>query len=131
MSKRVDKITEQSAKRALPVIRSVAEMREAVIKPVNRFLYRLHLGFMENIRGTASDYLISDDCTSCGLCATLCPAKNITIENGRPVFGDKCERCLACLQHCIKRAINYKDKTQKRGRYTHPKINPSEIAEYY
>jgi ferredoxin len=131
MSKQADKIAEQSAKRALPVIRDIAEMRDVKIKPVNQFLYRLHLDFMKGIRDTAADYQISGDCVSCGLCATLCPVKNVTMENGKPVFGAHCERCLACLQHCPKRAINYKDKTQKRGRYAHPKIKPGEIAQYY
>jgi ferredoxin len=131
MSKQAVKIAEQSAKRAKPVIRDIAEKREVVIKPINRFLFRLHLDFMKDIHDTDSGYIVGDACISCGLCAKLCPAKNITTETGKPVFRHRCERCLACLQHCPKRAINYKDKTQRRGRYAHPQIPPTEISKYY
>jgi ferredoxin len=105
--------------------------REVKIKPINQFLFRLHLDFMKNIHETALEFQISNECTSCGLCVKLCPAKNITMATGKPVFRNQCERCLACLQHCPKKAINYKDKTQKRGRYSHPQIKPGEISKHY
>jgi ferredoxin len=131
MSKQADKIAEASAARAMPVIRDIVNKREARIKPVNQFLFRLHLDYMKGIRETDLGYHISDSCTACGLCGRLCPAKNITMENGKPVFHHHCECCLACIQHCPARAINYKDKTQNRGRYAHPQIKPGEIAQYY
>ncbi len=131
MSKRAEHIAAQSAKRAAPVILDIVSKRETKIKPVNQFLYRMHLGYIYDIRKNALDYNVSSNCTSCGLCASLCPAGNITMEDGKPVFRDKCEGCVACLQHCPKMAINYKDKTQSRGRYAHPQITPGEIARYY
>ncbi len=131
MSNNAEEIAVKSAKRAAPVIRDVVNKRETKLKPVNQFLYRMHLGYMKDIPETALSYEVSGDCTSCGLCASLCPVKNIAMENGKPVFGDKCERCVACLQHCPKRAINYMDKTQSRGRYAHPRITAGEIAKYY
>ncbi len=131
MSKRAEKIAEQSANRAAPIICDIVNKREVKIKPVNQFLYQQHLGYMKEINKTALNYKVSGDCMACGLCASLCPVKNIAIEGGKPVFGNKCERCVACLQHCPKRAINYKDKTQSRGRYAHPQIKPGEIARYY
>jgi ferredoxin len=131
MSKKVSEITEASAKRAAPVIEKVVNKHENKIKPVNQFLYRLHLDFMKDIHETGSGFNISGGCTSCGLCKSLCPAKNITMENGKPVFHNKCERCVACIQHCPNEAINYRDKTQERGRYTHPHIKPGEISKYY
>jgi ferredoxin len=47
-----------------------------------------------------------DSCTSCGWCSSHCPAGNITIENGRAVFGAKCNLCLSCIYGCPKKAIS-------------------------
>ncbi|MDR3121471.1 MAG: flavodoxin, partial [Clostridiales bacterium] len=39
-----------------------------------------------------------------------------------------CEQCMACIQFCPKRAINYRDKTQKRKRYHHPDITAQDLV---
>jgi hypothetical protein len=62
MSKQAVKIAEQSAKRAKPVIRDIVEKRGTAIKPINRFLLRLHLDFMKDIHDTDSGYIVGDEC---------------------------------------------------------------------
>jgi MinD superfamily P-loop ATPase len=79
----------------------------------------------------AGSYTVNDDCVSCGICVSVCPAENIALVNGKPVFGAHCEACLACIQHCPKRALNDGDKTQTRRRYMHPDIGSKTIASYY
>jgi MinD superfamily P-loop ATPase len=86
---------------------------------------------MKGIPETGRGYQVSGDCVFCGLCAAVCPAKNITMKDGKPEFQRGCEGCVACIQHCPKRAIDFKDVTQNRGRYAHPQIKPTEIAKYY
>lgn len=83
------------------------------------------------VNGTDYAYNVSDACVSCGICRRVCPAKNITLDDGHPVFHHQCECCMACIQHCPHKAINYKSKTQKRKRYTHPDIGYAEISRYY
>ena len=40
---------------------------------------------------------------------------------GRPVWTeDQCNMCLACINRCPAKAIQYGKKTEKRGRYVHP-----------
>ena len=56
-------------------------------------------------------------CISCGLCAKMCPAHTITLANGNPIWNEKCYQCLKCINYCPKEAIQYGDKTSKRGRY--------------
>jgi ferredoxin/flavodoxin len=74
-------------------------------------------------------YSVSDDCIKCGICKKVCPVDNIDQDStGRPYFKHHCEQCVACIQFCPKRAINYKNKTQKRGRYTHPAIKYTDLA---
>jgi flavodoxin/ferredoxin len=59
-----------------------------------------------------------EKCTKCGLCASLCPAANITMKD-YPEFGGKCEQCFRCYALCPQSAITYKGKThdvQKTGK---------------
>ncbi|HRU06326.1 MAG TPA: EFR1 family ferrodoxin [Candidatus Brocadiia bacterium] len=49
-------------------------------------------------------------CVRCGLCAKLCPVRNITLDPA-PVFGMACELCMRCLAFCPKNAITFAGKT--------------------
>ena len=48
---------------------------------------------------------VSSNCDGCGKCVSHCPAKNISLLSGKPVFGDKCHLCLGCLYLCPKKAL--------------------------
>jgi len=63
-----------------------------------------------------------EKCTVCGVCAKLCPAQNIVVTEGKPVWQHKCEQCFACLQWCPEEAIQYGKNTRKKRRYHHPEI---------
>ncbi len=65
-------------------------------------------------------FRVSDVCTGCGLCEDLCPSRNIVRHEGKPVWGNRCTQCLACLHQCPVRAIDYGRATMKKGRYVHP-----------
>jgi ferredoxin/flavodoxin len=74
-------------------------------------------------------YSVSNDCVQCGICEKVCPVDNVGLDgDGRPYFKHHCEQCMACIQFCPKKAINYKDKTQNRKRYTHPAIRYTDLA---
>ena len=44
-------------------------------------------------------------CIGCGKCVSLCPMKNITINNTVAVSGNQCTMCYRCVNHCPKQAI--------------------------
>lgn len=49
---------------------------------------------------------IKEDCTACGICASICPKKAITIENKKAVIdGSKCIGCGLCAKKCIHDSI--------------------------
>ena len=50
-------------------------------------------------------FFVRPACTGCGLCATHCPAANISMQDGRPRFGWKCLCCLRCVYLCPVKAI--------------------------
>ncbi|MDR3091842.1 MAG: EFR1 family ferrodoxin [Clostridiales bacterium] len=90
------------------------------------------MSMTERARGkvheAARDYTVSGGCVSCSLCAKICPVCNIELKDGKPTFGEKCEQCMACLQFCPRRAINYKGKTEKRKRYRHPDVTAADLV---
>ena len=46
-------------------------------------------------------YQISDDCISCGVCASNCPVNAISEGDGKYVIdADTCIECGACAENC-------------------------------
>jgi len=66
----------------------------------------------------AKKFYATDDCISCGKCATVCPLNNIRIEDGKPVWEKNCTHCMACICRCPKEAIEYGKHSRGLTRYT-------------
>jgi len=73
------------------------------------------------------NFWVDDKCTSCGICEKVCPALNIEMVEGRPVWRHRCEQCLACIQWCPSEAIQYGKKTPGYTRYHHPEVTLGDI----
>ena len=65
----------------------------------------------------AKAFTVSDACVGCGQCAARCPTNNITLQNGRPVWGGSCTHCMACICYCPAAAIEYGKKSLGKPRY--------------
>lgn len=93
------------------------------VNPVmEAFSNKMYAGF-DRIGEQGQHFQADGTCTHCGQCEKLCPVGNITLESGVPVWGARCEFCMACIQHCPVKAINYKDVTRKRKRYVNPNVS--------
>ncbi|OGV54667.1 MAG: hypothetical protein A2017_19300 [Lentisphaerae bacterium GWF2_44_16] len=68
-----------------------------------------------------------EKCNACGLCAKVCQTENIVIKNGKPLWGNHCEQCMACLQWCPREAIQYGKHSARRKRYQHPGVKAREL----
>lgn len=77
--------------------------------PVNPIFYSFFV--------KANAFAAGDACISCGQCARLCPTNNITIQNGKPVWGGNCTHCMACICRCPTEAIEYGKKSRGKPRY--------------
>ncbi|MBO3443886.1 EFR1 family ferrodoxin [Clostridium sp. CCUG 7971] len=66
-------------------------------------------------------FYITDACISCGKCEKVCPLGNIQLENGKPIWGNNCTHCMACICRCPKEAIEYGKNSMGMIRYVCPK----------
>ena len=77
--------------------------------PVNPIFYRFFV--------KANAFTVSDACISCGQCAKRCPMNNVTLKDGKPVWGKACTHCMACICYCPVSAIEYGKKSVGQPRY--------------
>ncbi len=73
-------------------------------------------------------YRFTSKCNGCGICEKVCPAGTVKIINGKPVWGKGCTQCVACIQLCPQKAIEFGISTKFRTRYHHPDISAADIA---
>ena len=77
--------------------------------PVNPIFYRCFV--------KSAAFRAGDACVGCGQCARKCPMNNIRMENGKPVWGQACTHCMACICYCPTEAIEYGKKSVGKPRY--------------
>lgn len=127
-SKMPDKsAAEQKIKTAEIKIREIAKKIKSgweIMKDDKSALDALYSGLINPVFNkfavTSNEYNVSEECICCGECVKLCPTNNISMKDGKPVFGTNCMSCYACIHRCPKMAINIGKKTQSHGRYVCP-----------
>ena len=124
---------EDQFSREKEIIKAIAKLvsnRAEVLRPRPGFLTRVISPlFYRSLHPATRDrhFRATDTCNGCGLCVRICPARNLTLQDNRPVWNHQCEFCLACLQWCPVQAIQYEKKTVRRGRYHHPEVRVEEL----
>ncbi len=82
---------------------------------VNPMFYTFYIG--------AKKFYTTDACISCGKCVDNCMLNNITLKDGKPVWGKACTHCMACICKCPCEAIEYGKHTKGLRRYVFSKDN--------
>ena len=62
----------------------------------------------------------ADRCIHCGKCVSVCPVGNMALtanEEPQWLHTGRCLTCFACYHHCPRHAIEYGNRTQKKGQY--------------
>lgn len=82
---------------------------------------------------SVKNFSIDDKCNGCGTCTKVCPRSNISInkglKNSKPIYGDTCEFCLACINHCPQKAIKLKREKNPNARFRNENITLKEIID--
>ena len=80
---------------------------------INRLFYRFCV--------KSDPFYVTEACIGCGKCVKQCVCKNISLINDKPVWGENCTHCMACICGCPKTAIEYGKKSLGKPRYQCPK----------
>lgn len=110
------------ADESLKAIRNDIESRRKLRIGTNTLISDTMAAVYRQARKTKRFNVLSS-CIGCGLCEKNCPEGVISLAGGRPVWTkEKCTQCLACINRCPVRAIQYGRRTRKQGRYVHPEL---------
>jgi len=130
MADNADEKAKEAEKALNPMITEIVGKRPHVVpRRSNPALTLVHNFFITTLPKKDEGFHISDNCDRCGVCTMVCPVNNIKMKDQKPLFQHQCQQCMACIQWCPNRAIEYKNKTQNRGRYRHPDISCAEMIE--
>lgn len=121
--------TEEKASQIIDQAESVIDQTILYIKNNNRFPQsgisfrdKMNSGIVNNLFYPvfvhAKKFYATNECISCGKCVKVCPLNNVRIENGKPVWGDHCTHCMACICRCPSEAIEYGKHSRGLTRYT-------------
>lgn len=114
-------------KQAMPVIENIAGhilehstlpdpgMKAWEYLSTKMILDMYYKGFMKT-----KSFCTTDACIGCGHCADVCPLRNIKMTEKKPIWGNNCTHCMACINLCPKDAIEYGKWSRGKPRYKGP-----------
>ena len=131
IQKQLDTLPEKNIEGQIEKILADLKERKQTEVPVT-FLTKLQMKLIGKFMGerilrreATREYIVSDSCIRCGICAKVCPANNITVTD-RVTFSDRCEVCYACIHNCPQHAIRLK-KEAGTLRFRNEHVNLKDI----
>jgi len=133
-NQKLDIIVETVTSRKENIIKNVNPLIKVVLNPIGLIMHSLilnnyrklanapDLAFDDAVRLIDQSFSVDDKCNGCGICAIVCPVKNIEMVDNRPVWQHHCETCLACFVWCPEKAIYGGLLSGKSERYHHPDV---------
>lgn len=128
--KKKNKILSSADKKLVVIMKAIAGKEKLSLPRSYLFQWLLKRFYNQKIRKIHDAdrlFTVSDNCTSCGTCASVCPTSNIQIVEGKPSWSHNCEMCCGCIQLCPTEAIQAGKQTVRRRRYRHPAVTISDL----
>jgi len=101
--------------------------QEILVKDVTRSA-KINKNFRDSVNESDKAFHLNENCNNCGICKKVCPVNNIILLKGIPEWQHKCQQCLACINFCPEKAIQFGNQTQNTQRYHHPEISIKDIV---
>ena len=116
---------ERSAQELEVICEEIFNRKEEVFRLVKGilpwFMTKVVGGFFEHVLVTDKRFHVTaDKCVKCGICANVCPVKDINGGKGKVpkwLHHKDCLTCFCCYHHCPHHAIEFGHQTQKKGQY--------------
>lgn len=121
----------ESADRKISYISRMIKSQNRKVEPEPLFFIRprRYKMYFRTMKKAAEKFHVTDNCKGCGTCIDICQAGNLQMNEGKPVWENKCQLCLACINYCPNQAIEYGSSSGERKRYHHPEISAKEFTE--
>lgn len=72
-------------------------------------------------------FISNEKCDGCGICKKICPVNNIEMIENKPIWSNDCAGCFACINWCLKEAIQLGNANFKIRQYHHPDVKIMDI----
>lgn len=105
------------------------ELQKVTLK--DRAIHKMYQSYVKNQPETVwAAYKITGECVGCGICARVCPAGCIHLENQSAVHTlENCQACMACVHACPKMAVQFTIKeVNPKVRYRNEHISLTELV---
>jgi ferredoxin len=87
----------------------------------------LHKVLIGTFKKSDKQFWVEPSCNGCGICSKVCTVNNIKMIDSHPVWQHNCQLCVACINLCPSKAIQYGKTTKMNQRYINPTVQISEL----
>lgn len=106
-----------------------SSIEKTTLNIYNKLANTSNLKYSEIFSLADRSFFTDENCNGCGICAKICPVKDIKMINNKPEWQNHCESCLACVNYCPTKAIhgNIASTEKLTIRYHHPDVKLSDL----
>lgn len=116
---------QQAAADVQSIVADVFQKKQDICKvtrgPLPMFFSKVVGGFFHRFLVTDRPFHVrKDKCIGCARCTQVCPVENMEMgKDATPEWkhNGRCLTCFACYHHCPRHAIEFGNRTRKKGQY--------------